>query len=421
MKRVVLIANRNNILPYLFNSANKLGIRFVHLKQRGESSLLKFKEVESEIELDMLSDLAAAEAALNHIVETSTIDGIYTTREELIPWVSQQAQRLGFPYISPETALNCRDKSRMRFLFEQQGVRSPHYQTYQGESYAQLKKVFGNQFILKPKGGFGSAGVCLVSNEQEFVTFLDKTKIITREQLAFTENLGHGSFSGLLVEEFCSGDEYVVETFVYQGQIYVMAVGYKGCNQGPFFEEGVYVSLDDWSQEHTIKLIKQAKKAVTALGVQMGPSHTELRMHKNEAYVIESAARIGGGGISHFIVEESRGIDFFGLHLRQCISETISQEELTKPITGSASNFIVPLIGYGIFQGLEGVEQYLSHPDSVALYELMEPGITVAPYPKFTGFPGFALSKHANSNIAFHFQDFCRETLKSRFNPIDDK
>ena len=65
----------------------------------------------------------------------------------------------------------------------------------------------------------------------------------------------------------------------------------------------VYIAPAQLKEETRLAIVKEVTGAVSALGIHQGPAHTELRLDKDGTpYVIEVGARIGGSGVSHYIV-----------------------------------------------------------------------------------------------------------------------
>ena len=59
---------------------------------------------------------------------------------------------------------------------------------------------------------------------------------------------------------------------------YVLSIGYKGYPQGPYFEEGIYLAPAPLPAAVQAAVVDQVRRAVLALGITDGPTHTELRL-----------------------------------------------------------------------------------------------------------------------------------------------
>jgi len=415
MERIALIANRNNILPFLFESSRKNSFEIVHFRNKNEISLNNFDMVVDEIEIDFINHPQDAIACVKQAIEEFQLKGVFTLNEEAIPLVCEIAAQCGLPGNTPAAAKRCRNKLTMRETFLKHGLNVPKFLDVTNQNYTEIAQQLGTRFIIKPKGGFGSNGVCLVSNEKDFVEYMANVTAIIHSDLSYTSNELNGGFSGILAEEFIGGDEYVVESFSIDGKAYPLSIGYKGNSQGPFFEESIYISLGHHDSPVAIELMQQTHKAIEALGIQMGPSHTELRLQGDKAYILEVGARVGGSGVSHFIIEQSTGLDFLGLQMRQCVGDAMSASDLNHQIKKSVSNYIIPIGGHGCYSHLEGIDKVKAHEETYEVFELLKKGDQIKPYPLFTGFPGFIFSTHSSYDAALKFQNFLAENINTVF------
>ncbi|MCX5776382.1 MAG: lactate dehydrogenase, partial [Candidatus Firestonebacteria bacterium] len=57
------------------------------------------------------------------------------------------------------------------------------------------------------------------------------------------------------------------------------------------------------------RIVEVALKAVTAIGIENGPSHTEIIVTNNGPKIVELGARLGGDNITTHLVPLSTGVD----------------------------------------------------------------------------------------------------------------
>ena len=74
---------------------------------------------------------------------------------------------------------------------------------------------------------------------------------------------------------------------------------------GPYFEETIYVTPSCEPRPVQAGLREAAQRAVTALGLQYGPVHAEMRVTSEGVFVLEVAARPIGGLCSKALRFES--------------------------------------------------------------------------------------------------------------------
>lgn len=168
MKRIALIANRNNILSFLFESSRKNSFEIVHFRNKSEVPLKNFDMVVDEIEIDFINSPKDAIARVKQAIEEGQLEGIFILREEAIPLVSEIAAQCGLPRNQLTMAKRFRNKLRMREAFLKHALNVPKFLYVTDEIAQQI----GLRFIIKPKGGLASNEVCIVSNEKDFVEYM---------------------------------------------------------------------------------------------------------------------------------------------------------------------------------------------------------------------------------------------------------
>src|SRR5207244_2036828 len=112
-----------------------------------------------------------------------------------------------------------------------------------------------------------------------------------------------------LVEELVDGPEVTVVGFSVDGDFTALAVTDRIVAEGPAF--GVALA-HVWPSHVQGQSLDVAARAVAALGIENGPSYTQLRLAPDAPRVIEVAARLGGGHDAE-LVETVTGIDLNGL------------------------------------------------------------------------------------------------------------
>jgi biotin carboxylase len=116
-----------------------------------------------------------------------------------------------------------------------------------------------------------------------------------------------------------------------------------------------------------------AGRAVAALGIENGPSYTQLRLGTDGPQVIEVAARLGGGHDAE-LVETVTGVDLNGLAIDAALG-TALVPSWHKPLVGGAvTRFLVAPAG--VLERVELPEQ-LEGVERVRIYR--EPGHVFGP------------------------------------------
>ena len=340
-----------------------------------------------------------------------------TLREEAIIWTAEAARRLGTPGIPPSVAALVRNKYRMRQALAQAGLRTPAFAHINDPGDISSVESLGFPLVIKPLAGWGSAGVMLARSVEELHERIRTVWAVQERDLSrFYEKT---DAVGLVVEQYLPGKEFVAECFVDGDGVHVMAVGDKGHPQGPWFEETIYRLREDLDSVQVMALREAACAGVKALGITMGAAHVEMRLDaEGLPYVIEIGARIGGSGVSHFIVEQGTGVSLAELCMLQALGLPTSPLPDALPVRKVSANYIIPLRGEGRFCGFIGMDAVRQHPETARVLAFFEPGHIVPPPPAFGGYPGFIFSVHPTQAAARSYHRWLDDTLCNEWEDV---
>lgn len=249
------------------------------------------------------------------------IDGICTIASDVAaPTVAFVAEQMGLIGNSYECALRANNKYEMRKAFENAGVPCPGYVCIsEGVSELDSERVreLGLPLIVKPSDRSGSLGVMKVVREEDL-------------QGAIEQAQGYSFKHEAMVEQFVEGREISVEFISYHGKHYPLQITDKVTIEAPHFVEIEHHQPADLNAAQFEDIYALTKRALDALGVTNGASHSEYRITEDgKIYVMEIGARMGGDFIGSDLVQLSTGYDF----LRGVIEVALGQfhdPELTK-------------------------------------------------------------------------------------------
>lgn len=167
--------------------------------------------------------------------------------------------------------------------------------------------------VIKPCDGSGSKGVSIVYSSQELKTALD---------YAFTA----ARYSQVYVEAFISGEEYSVETFVSESQVYIYAIvktTFRREASGEISYGHRVPSGLDAVQEKLIA--EEVSKAIHALGVSMGSVNFDVIISEKDQkpYIIDCGIRVGQNLIGSHLVPLSRGVCVLDNTIAQALGESV--------------------------------------------------------------------------------------------------
>ena len=120
-----------------------------------------------------------------------------------------------------------------------------------------------------------------------------------------------------IIEEYIGGREVSVESISFDGCHYVLAVTDKITTGAPFFVELEHHQPSLLSESLQNEIRKIVLESLTALHIQYGASHSELKITDDgQIFIIEIGARMGGDFIGSDLVQLSTGYDFLAATIK---------------------------------------------------------------------------------------------------------
>ncbi|MBA3843149.1 MAG: hypothetical protein H0X39_11145, partial [Actinobacteria bacterium] len=124
---------------------------------------------------------------------------------------------------------------------------------------------------------------------------------------------------------------------------------------------------------HAAAALAVAERAVAALGINDGPSYTQLRIGRAGPQVIEVAARLGGGHDAE-LVQAVTGVDLNGLAIDAALGRARVPPSHGPLVGGAVTRFLVAPAGVlqsvVVPEGMPGVQQVRTY---------REPGFVFTP------------------------------------------
>ncbi|MGW0538199.1 ATP-grasp domain-containing protein [Streptomyces sp. NPDC003032] len=216
---------------------------------------------------------------------------------------------LGVPTHHPETVRLTFDKCAMRGRLAETGVEAVVSAEMAGpDELREFATSHGYPCVVKPQRGTASTGVSVIRTPQE-------------ADAAFSRARGTGEPADVMAEEFLRGDQYSVEAFSEHGEHVTVAITRKYSDPASLVELGhVMPAPLAPEQEQVIRACVSA--ALDSLGVEFGPTHTEVVLTESGPRLIETHLRVGGDEIWN-MVTDATGVDLVEYQLRQCIGEKV--------------------------------------------------------------------------------------------------
>jgi biotin carboxylase len=332
---------------------------------------------------------AEDEPAIGKLAEAERVEGVIAPG---IDWpvaiAARIADRFKLPHpLSPETASLSVSKQRQRERLAERGVLQPDWWiTTEAEGLPV-------SCVVKPPDRQGQKGLSLVRDEAELEQAVELAVAESRAGCA-------------LVEELVEGPEVTVNAFSADGVFHPLTVTDRLTADPPAF--GVALA-HAWPSEHDVNdAVEVARAAAQALGVENGPTYTQVRLSDRGAKVMELAARLGGGHDAEVCLE-ALGIDLNGLALDAALGRPLTVPE-GEPAGGACVRFLVP--PEGELQAVSGVERAREVDGVVAAQVYRRPGWVFGPFLRGADRAGFVLARGASRDDALAKADRAAESIR---------
>lgn len=236
------------------------------------------------------------------ICQEKHINGICTIASDVAaPTVAYVANKMGLVGNDYDAAVRANNKFAMREAFMKADVPCPQYMCVRDVcDYTPhtIHHTLSLPIIVKPTDRSGSLGVTKVERWEDLQPAIE---------LALDKSFKHEA----MVEEFIEGREISVEFISYQGKHYPLQITDKVTTEAPHFVELEHHQPSTLSEEMYDKIYAITDRALTALGLTDGASHSEYRITKDgRIAVMEIGGRMGGDFIGSDLVRLSTGYDY---------------------------------------------------------------------------------------------------------------
>lgn len=253
------------------------------------------------------------ESGIERLAGAERVDGLIAPG---IDWpvaiAARVAERLALPHpISPETATLSTSKLRQRDRFAEAGVPQPQYEVCSGAGEAaEAAERIGFPCVIKAPDRQGQRGLTLVGSAEEV-------------EEAVRIALDASRSATLLVEELVPGREITVNAFSADGHFHPLTVTDRLTAALPAFGVALtHVWPSELEPAQIGAAVEAASAAARAVGIENGPSYTQVLVGPDGPRVGELAARLGGGHDAE-LCRVALGVDLNGAALSAALGEEI--------------------------------------------------------------------------------------------------
>jgi len=286
------------------------------------------------------------EPAIDRLAAAERVDGVIAPGIDFpVAIAARVASRLGLPHpLDPATAQTATSKLRQRERFAEAGV--PHARHVVCSSLTEASAAaerLGFPCVVKAPDLQGQKGLALVPDAGALTEAFDVARGLARSSI-------------VLVEELVSGSEATVNGFSVGGRFHPVAVTDRVRAEPQAFGVALaHVWPSELPEETVEEAVRVAEAAAAAVGVQDGPTYTQVLVGEEGPRVGELAARLGGGHDAE-LCEAALGVHMNRLAIAAALGERLYDgafvpDELAG---GACVRFLVP--EPGVLESVEGVD-----------------------------------------------------------------
>jgi predicted ATP-grasp superfamily ATP-dependent carboligase len=348
-KRIIVIGGTK----WIFDRAKKLGLE-VLLIQKPQLFDIEFIQLVDRVILTDYDSDPSLISAIEEIHRITPFDTCITFTEKALLKAAEINEKLGLPGTSSYLVNLTRDKYLMRKTLEEYDFSQIHYSIGKSKKdILMFAQNFGYPIILKPRDGVGSRGIYYIEDEAQ-INDIDL----------------NGEF---LIEEYLEGPEFSVEAFSFNGIHTIFAITEKKTLPLSFVEEAHKLPAFI-SKEEQQEIEEYVKRFLSIIGIQDGPTHTEIKMTSKGPRIIETHTRLGGDFIPD-LVQLSTGYDLYSITLGWYSGLIDPIVEPVNSIGGASIRYFVPPIGK--LENVIGADEALSNRGVVRINIDIKPGDTI--------------------------------------------
>lgn len=297
-------------------------------------------------------------SALLDVAGKTRIDGVLAVGDGPTVIAGHVLEGLGLPGHSAEAARTARNKLSSRTRLRAAGMRVPFFRPVPLDTDVHaLAEIIPFPVVLKPLALSGSRGVVRVNNREELVAAFYRLRSLF--QAPDIRASRQESSDTILVEGFIEGHEYAVEAVMSHGALQALAIFDKPDPlDGPFFEETIYVTPPAIPPHVESAILSAVAQSAFALGLAHGPIHAECRVHGEDVWMLEVAARPIGGLCARSLrfTRQEDGSPLISLEellLRHAIGEPVDSWRRELSASGV---MMIPIPRRGVFRRAAGLE-----------------------------------------------------------------
>ena len=328
------------------------------------------------------------EEGLDRLARAEDIDGVVSPGSDWpVAIAARIAAHLGVRHpIDPDTAARCVSKLRQRDCFAEHGVPQPRFVVCSSlEDAEPAAREIGFPCVVKAPDRQGQRGLSLLGEPAGLAKAVETALQVSRNRLC-------------LIEELVPGREVTVNAFSIRGHFFPLTVTDRLTADPPAF--GVALA-HVWPSAGADDAVEAAGRAAHALGVENGPTYTQIVHGPGGPRVVELAARVGGGHDAE-LCEAATGVDLNALTLAAALGEDPGSPQ-PQGQGGACVRFLVARPGELV--AVSGIEAALAVPGVLDARVYRRPGWVFGPLRRGADRAGFVLATGGSREEALAVAD----------------
>ncbi|MBC3805618.1 ATP-grasp domain-containing protein [Acetobacterium fimetarium] len=304
MKKILIIG-AGFLQSFVIKKAKEIGYYTIAIDKNPNS--LGFKYADEYGVVDIVDQQACLKFA-----KEKKVDGVMTAATDYgVLSTAFIAQQMNLPGIKYDTAKVVKNKYLVRHLLYEKKIDdiSQYYEISDIEDLSGIIENIHYPVMVKPCDGSGSKAVKRANSKNELKD-------------ACTEAINASLIKKALIEDFIDGKEYGVDSFIYNGEVYVLGVMGKYMTSPPDYAELGHMMPSNLDIESRLREI--VKNAVQVLGINFGAVNMDVLVTKeNRVCIVDVGARMGGNLIGSHIIPIKTGIDYMGSIIKASVGDEI--------------------------------------------------------------------------------------------------
>jgi biotin carboxylase len=332
------------------------------------------------------------------------IDGVICDSTDVgVPTAAFVAQAMGLPGMGLEVALNCTDKTRLRALTASSGLR--HRAIGSVDELPSAVDAVGLPLVIKPSDNQSGRGVQILRSASQATQ-------------AFERAMGFSRSGRVLLEQHLAGTEMIVDGFVTDGAVAVLAVAVKTpYADNPTLAKRIHYPLAADLPVPLAQLQRVTQDTMSALGLEQGVFHAEFMSCKDRIVPIDVAARGGGVLIYRQVIPHVSGVDVNRAMIELAMGR---KPPITPRADRRCANIEFLRMPVGRFSAVLGVDEASAVEGVAAIVFNVKPGDLVGPIEDKDQRPGYIVALCDSSAAAIQACERAKARLRVCLHGVDE-